>query len=121
MRWIRANVGDLDPDRSAVGFCSLPGALLGVHSLIDCPIDIEHELHGEMTLVVKRAEAAPRNARNVIVIDELIDAFLKRGQIPPAAADTLEGLGVNLALANAITVGRGDLRHLLARVLKVGH
>ena len=69
---------------------------------------------------MKRAEAASRNTGYIVVIDELIDRFLKRRQIPPAATNALKRFIVDLALPDAVAVGRGDFRNFPAGRRKIG-
>src|SRR4051812_10848552 len=72
-------------------------------------------------MIVQDVEALAARATDVEVIDELIDDVLQRRKIPSAAANALEGLVVNLALADAVTVRLGEiLREVFLRRREVG-
>ena len=41
---ISSDIGDLNPDASVVALCGVLSTLLQIEGLIDCSIDIKHEM-----------------------------------------------------------------------------
>ena len=110
-----AHVRDLNADRARVGSRRVPGALLRIKRLVNRAVEIEHELHAQAADVVQNLEALPARARRVEVDDELIHHLLQQRQVPAAAADALDLLRGQLAFAQAVAGGRGEILHLLLR------
>ena len=85
----------------------MAGAFLRVEGLINCPVEIEHEVDAEESAVVQDEEALAAGAADVVVEDELVHVILERGQIPAVGADVREGFVGEGGAAHAVTLLRG--------------
>src|ERR1043166_3833030 len=87
---VGANIGDFNADASAVGDGRVPGALLKIQSLVQGSIQIQHEMHAEIAMIMKNVEALPAGAAGIEVNYKLVHSSLQERQIPSAPTHQFE-------------------------------
>jgi len=118
---IGADVCDLDADGTVVGCGRVPRPFLQVQRLINRSIQVQHEVHAQVALILQFLEALPARARDVIMDDELIHDALQQGQIPAASPHFFKLLRSQAARrAQAVAVRRSHAFHFRARIGPIG-
>ena len=79
----------LDADRAIIRLGRVPGPFLQVEGLVDRPVQVEHEMNREVSLILKHLEALPGGAASVVVEHEQVDTIPQPLESPTVGPDLL--------------------------------